>query len=248
MSFAASPGPTILFDEPVPDDPAGGEPVYVFDLDGTVLTINSFPAWVRYLLAGGRHGASRTARARTALATLAALAERKLARRPHRLLKLRLQRIWKRRADREEAAAEFTERLMAHLREELRPLLSRVARGEIDAVLATAAAEEYAEGVAACLGFSRYTATPRGAADVAENVGAAKRDSVAALLERIGWAGRPLIVLTDHLEDSPLIERASRLVWCGSQADAGHLRSSGHGGRMVALSELEALAPATRFS
>jgi phosphoserine phosphatase len=193
-------------------------PVYAFDLDGTILDVNSFPLWVRYLLKGGPATAPLAVRATVAARTAMALVERKALKRSHQLLKLRLQRLWT-ALPQAEAAQDFTAGLMPHVRSEFGPALAKVAAGEIDALLATAAAEEYAEALAARLGFRHYVATQRGRADVAENVGPAKRTSVLAFVEKAGWTGRPLVVFTDHLEDSPLVESADILVWCGTDAD-----------------------------
>ncbi|MFC7052613.1 haloacid dehalogenase-like hydrolase [Hansschlegelia quercus] len=213
-------------------------PVYAFDLDGTILDVNSFPLWVRYLLKGGPATAPLGARASVAARTAMALIERKAFKRSHQLLKLRLQRLWT-ALPQAQAAEDFTARLMPHVRREFGPALAKVASGEIDALLATAAAEEYAEELAARLGFRHYVATPRGRADVDENVGPAKRASVLAFVEKAGWNGRPLVVFTDHLEDAPLVESADILVWCGTDADGRKAAGTLPAKAFIPLSKLE---------
>lgn len=221
-------------------EPAGApaRPVYVFDLDGTVLDVNSFPLWVRAMLAGGSPAAPALTRARVAVRAAAALVERKLLKRPHKLLKLRLQQIWAELPD-PTAADDFAARLEAHVRPEFRTALGKVASGEIDAVLATAAAEEYAAALARRLGFRHCLATPRLMADVAENVGEAKRASVAEFVAAAGWGGRPLVVFTDHLEDAPLARTADILVWCGDEAD-GRAVAAARPCLLLRLDELDA--------
>jgi len=195
------------------------EPVYVFDLDGTVIDVNSFPWWVRFMLAGGPPEGRLRTRAAMAMATAAALAERKIGRRSHRVLKGRLQRIWARHAG-PSGAERFAQSLVPRLAPALLPLVGMARSGRIDAILATAAVEEYALPLSRILGFAHVCATPQRAAEIGENVGPAKRRAVEATLERLGWSGRPLVVFTDHVEDRPLIELADRLVWCGGAEDA----------------------------
>ncbi len=245
---AASPGRTTS----PGDEAAHGRERFaaqVFDLDETVLTLNSFPLWVRHLMRGGPRDLPSHVRVALALRTVIATADRKLMRRPHRIYKARLQAIWGRAAGRRstDAPDPLIDRLIAHRRPALMPMLRRVERGDVDAVLATAAVEEYAAELAMRLGFRHWLATPRGLSATEENVREAKRDAVAAFVARMGWSGRPLVVFTDHLEDLPLIGLATRLVWCGKAADLATIVARHPGLPILALNdagpdEIEAFA------
>ena len=57
-----------------------------------------------------------------------------------------------------------------------------------------------------------------------DNLGAAKRDRVLAFRQASGWGERPLVVLTDHIDDLPLMQVASRIVWCGPPGELDALR------------------------
>lgn len=206
-----------------------GDPVWIFDLDGTVITVNSFPLWVRHLGLGRIPGLTIGRKLVTGLAVAAALAERKVARRGHAHFKQRLQWIWARTTTRQtdQAAAEdFADHVLRYRRPSLEGLIDQIRLQRLDAILATAAAEEYAGAIAARLGFRHHLATPRGAASNRENIAAAKRDAVLDLMARNGWTGRPIVLATDHPEDLPLIEISWKLLWCGSAAHLGEIRAA----------------------
>ena len=155
-------------------------PVFICDLDGTMLAVNSFPHWARAMLRGRFAGLSPVGRARLSAMTATALAARKLGLLGHEALKRGLQSIW---ADAVRADSHAGQRLAAelarHLRPSLAPLLGGIRQGEVDAVLATAAAADYAEPLGRLLGFRHVLATPAGRAPgQGSNVRAAKRDGV----------------------------------------------------------------------
>ncbi len=133
MSSAAFTGPS-----------TSENPVLIFDLDGTILSVNSFRLWVMYLLIG-RFGLGLVRRAALTARTAAIMAGRKLLRQSHADTKRRLQRLWSEAVAHENhAVAEAG--LLAGLKHAVRPMLQPVlalAGGEtVDAVLTTAAVSE----------------------------------------------------------------------------------------------------------
>lgn len=204
---------------PCGDDwPDRTAPVLVFDLDGTILRVNSFPCWALYLIAGPIRGIGGSGRVRLALRASWLLLLRKLRLIDHAALLGGLQRAWRAMPSPTAAAVAnpFQTMLLGRLRANLRPLLEMVASGRVDAVLATAAAGEYAIGLGRRLGFRHVLATPPARAHGEPiNRGARKRDALLALLENAGWRGRPLILLTDHIDDLPLMRLSSAVCWFG---------------------------------
>ena len=198
-------------------------PVLLFDLDGTVIDVNSFPIWVKELLLARVGHLGIAGRLSVATRAAAALAVRKLLRQSHARFKRRVQRIWstvEAAAPAGHAADALVERLARHVRPNLGILLGEVVRGDFDAVLTTAAAAEYAVPLARRLGFHHVVATPAGGgADAADNVGAMKRDRTLAYLRAQGWAARPRILFTDHADDLPLIHECGALIWFGTAAE-----------------------------
>ena len=198
------------------------EPVLIFDLDGTIIDVNSFPLWAGDMLRGRVPSIDRAGRTAIALRTAAALARRKLLREPHDTFKARLQRIWTRATERAatDLSVDLVARLASHVRPNLDLILRDVASGTVDAVLTTAAAAEYALPLARHLGFRHAIATPTaGSADCTENVGSTKRDRTLAYLVAQGWADRPRIFFTDHRDDLPLIRECQTIVWLGPDAE-----------------------------
>lgn len=208
--------------------------VVVFDLDGTVLAVNSFPLWVMRMLRGRFPRLALWRRAAVSFQTARALAARKAGMISHETLKWRLQRLWQDAARGDAGAAE--RELVCHLvdfvRPELTSVLSAVADGRIEAVLATAAAADYAEGLGRMLGFRHILATPRQREEGSPStVGVRKRDAVLHFLEKKGWADRPIVFFTDHAEDLPLILRSHTVYWFGKEEErrvmAARLQSQG---------------------
>ena len=136
-------------------------PVLIFDLDETILRINSFPLWVRFLLAGRLRGLGTYRRAWLWLRVLSLMARRKLGRIDHDALLRQLRRTWHEATqDRGDLwTSALQARLMQEVRPNLRTVLRRVANGRADAVLATAAASDYAQGLARQLGFHHVLTT-----------------------------------------------------------------------------------------
>ena len=197
-------------------------PVVVFDLDGTILTINSFPRWVLFLAMGRVPGLGARRRAALSVVAIALLLQRKLALIDHDEFMWRLQHAWRSAcATRPQATlARFEASLLRSVRPNLAAVLELVASGQIDAVLATAAAEDYAVGLARRLGFRHVLATNAARErDEPGNSGVHKRERVLAWLEQHGWGDRPIVLLTDHPDDLPLMQESQTVYWCGRPDD-----------------------------
>jgi phosphoserine phosphatase len=194
-------------------------PVLIFDLDGTLLRCNSFPHWVLFLTIGRLPGLGPRRRMALSLRVIRLMLRRKIGWMHHDELQRRLQVAWqaatadggKARTDRFEAT------LVRQLRPNVRSCLDLVAERQLDAVLATAAAADYAEALGRRLGFRHVLATRSGRlAGEPANAGAAKRQKVADFLCDIGWCKRQRILFTDHIDDVPLIRDCNVVCWFGS--------------------------------
>jgi phosphoserine phosphatase len=213
------------------------DPVWLFDLDGTVIDVNSFPIWVAEMLLGRLPHLGPAQRMSISLRCAAAIALRKILRQNHVGFKRRLQRLWADVTAADlgmRASGPLIERLITHVRPSLQSLLDDVAEGRVDAVLTTAAAAEYAMPLARRLGFRHAIATPPGGLDdVPDNVGVIKRDRTLAYLVAQGWSARPRIVFTDHADDVPLIRECAVLVWLGADAEYAAVRRELGGGEAL---------------
>jgi len=206
----------------MPEQTPRGKPAIVFDLDGTILSINSFKLWVTQMIAGHFPGLSPWRRAVLSVSTMTALAKRKAGMSCHETLKWTLQRHWQKatRGDGGVGEREFVQLLCSYVRPDLIGLLSAVAAGKIDAVMATAAAADYADAFGRLLGFTHILATPRVREEGSPSmVGARKRDAVLAYLADLGWQNRPIIFFTDHVEDLLLILRSHTVYWFGTEEE-----------------------------
>jgi phosphoserine phosphatase len=165
-------------------------------------------------------GAAR--RVAIASATFGALSARKLRLIGHEALKWRLQKLWQAATDGDGGSSErdFVKELMVFVRPELASVLKAVAAGEVDAVLATAAAGDYAYGLGKSLGFTHILAThPMRAATEPSNVGERKRQAVLDFIAGRGWQDRPRILFTDHEDDLPLMRICETVYWFGSDGE-----------------------------
>ena len=197
-----------------------GRPVLIFDLDGTILAANSFPHWAQHLARGKFDHLGRAKRTAISLSVLTALVRRRLRLLDHAMFKWRLQQIWQDaiRGDAGAAEQQVITELRRMVRPEFAPLLADVAAGRVDAVLATAAAGDYAVGLGRALGFRHVLATPADRpAPVHDNAGRQKRDAVLSLLLDHGWHTRPLVLYTDHIDDLPLIRISQTTYWFGPE-------------------------------
>src|SRR5262249_726102 len=120
--YAVSPGPSMPRGDDWPGRPA---PVLVFDLDGTVLRVNSFPHWVLFLFFGPIRGIGAPRRLRLAFRAARLLLLRKLHRIDHDTLLAGLQRAWWEIPSSVTGALvdPLQTMLLRHVRPNLRPLL-----------------------------------------------------------------------------------------------------------------------------
>lgn len=194
-------------------------PVLVFDLDGTILPFNSFPRWVLFLIFGALPGLGWRPRGRLSLLAFRMLLLRKLGRLSHNELQRRLQAACRTACigyD-QPLTNRFEAALQRKVRRNLLWLLQAIPDEAFDAVLATAAAAEYAEPLGSRLGFRHVLATqPERDVDDPPNVGLAKHDGVMNLLHTLGWNDRPIVLFTDHIDDIPLIRQSNTVCWFGS--------------------------------
>jgi phosphoserine phosphatase len=199
---------------------ADTSPVYILDLDGTILSTNSFPHWVLYLMRAPfpRIGAAR--RLSISGFATAMLVQRKLRLTGHERFKWRLQKLWRTATDGDDGAGAraFVEQMIGYIRPELSTVLSAVAGGRIDAVMATAAPADYAYPLGCAVGFSHVLATSSArAVDELSNVGDRKCTAVLRFLASRGWQHRRRVLFTDHEDDLPLIGVCDDVFWFGSE-------------------------------
>ncbi len=227
------------------------DPILVFDLDGTILDVNSFPRWALSMVTGNVAGVRARHRLRLSLAAQRLLLARKFGRADHDALMAGLQAAWQRACGDggEKAAGEFAARMLRRVRPGLRPVLERVARGEADAILATAAAEDYAVALGRGLGFRHILASRRGGNGGAGcNRGARKRDRVLEHVVALGWSGRRLIFFTDHLDDLPLMQAADAVCWFGGEQALRQAREQAAGVPVIGCESLDTGAMMMAFA
>ncbi len=168
------------------------------------------------------------------------LLRRKLGRMDHDAFLRALQQLWNAsRAADGPHAQRLQLRLRRLVRRNLAPVLRSVADGSVDAVLATAAAEDYALPLARHLGFRYVIATSR-SADEPCNRGAHKYERVLAFLDTMGWADRPRIFFNDHMDDLPLMQGSQAVCWFGSRRKLAAARSAAPDARFLPASSLTA--------
>jgi phosphoserine phosphatase len=196
-----------------------GAPLLICDLDGTILQNNSFPLWILYLMGGRLPELGVRARLLLSLRVQRLLLHRRLGRIEHTRLMREVQHAWHLASHgaADSAAARVPALLRRRVRPEFEPVLQQIAAGEIDAVLATAAAAEYARPLGLLLGFREVLATPsRLPPDGALNHGAEKLRRVQEFLTGRQWTRRSRVLLTDHIDDLPLLQYCHAVGWFGS--------------------------------
>ena len=140
---------------------ADSQSVYILDLDGTILSTNSFPHWVLYLARARFPLVGPMRRFWISSRALTMLLQRKLRLSGHEHFKWRLQKLWQSATygDGGAGAQAFADRMVEYVRPELVPVLSAVADGRIDALMATAAPADYADRLGFAVGFAHVLAT-----------------------------------------------------------------------------------------
>lgn len=212
MSSAASPGHSISKDDIA----------LIIDLDETLLSINSFRIWALYFLL--KKFARLNLRKRSLLWLKAAkiFAERKVLGKNHSQTKSALQKLWV-EADDAGALENMLAQLEKKIRSNMRGVMSAIANGEIDAVLATAAASQYANPFAESIGFVHVLST---GIDEKENRGEEKSRQISEFLQKHNWENRKKIFFTDHLEDMPFMLKSDKLMWFGKPEEVTVIKSS----------------------
>jgi phosphoserine phosphatase len=223
---------------------ADAEPVLICDLDGTILRSNSFPLWIMYLMFGRLPEPGLRARIMLSLRVQRLLVHRRLGRMEHARLMREVQLAWHTAS---QGLAATADRVPALLRRRVRPafepLLQQIATGEIDAVLATAAAGEYALPLGLLLGFRHVLTTPRQLPpDGVLNHGAQKLRRVLDFLADQQWSGRSRVLLTDHIDDLPLMLQCHAVGWFGSAEMLSRARAEAKDVRFIDCRALDAAA------
>jgi len=232
MSSADSPGHST----------SKAEAVFIFDLDRTILSVNSFPYWVLYMLTGHFDGLNPVERLALSIHTGQILLKRKVLGQSHYRTKQQLQRLWVRAVGKDVTHA-ATHRLniilQGYIRPNIRSVLVAVAQQRIDAFLATSAAGEYAQELAKAMGFIHVLTTPLcGEPDRLENCGKRKCDRVLAMLAMQGWDQRMRILFTDHEDDLSLIRECQRTFWFGSNEDMEDIQAKVPQAKIIACRNL----------
>jgi phosphoserine phosphatase len=212
--------------------------------------VNSFPRWVLFLIVGRVPGLGPRRRALLSLRTVSLLLRRKFAGASHEDFLWRLQGLWRSACARRDAPSKrFETKLLRLVRPNLAAALELVATDRIDAVLATAAAEDYAMSLGRRLGFRHVlaTASNRSHGEPA-NSGAQKREQVLALLDECGWRRRPILLFTDHVDDLPLMHDSTTVYWCGPLRELERAATAAANARFVFCGDLDGGEIARRLS
>ncbi len=218
------------------------DPVLVFDLDGTVLRLNSFPVWVLFVGLGGIRSLSLKRQFGLTWCVLRLLLARKLGRINHETFLRHMQALWHfaTAGDGGAAVQRLGKLLSRSVRRNMAPALKLVTDGAMDGVVATAAAEDYAQELGRRLGFDNILATSGGRLPgEPSNIGEHKRDRLMTWLQAHGWSGRPLIFFNDHMADLPLMRDSSIVCWFGSSRSMEQAKRAAPHVRFVACRGLK---------
>lgn len=231
-------------DSPGLSTPAA-EVVFIFDLDGTLLSINSFPHWVRYMLLGKFQGLALKERILLSLKAAALLARRKLLKESHFAIKQKFQALWTEalKQDKDQFALHnFCRKLAGYVRPNLKEVLTLAKQKNLPTVLATAAAGEYAIAFGNMLGFSHITTTPVFTGEkTEENIREKKRERVMALLAAENLERHQRVFFTDHEEDLPLIKESYVTFWLGGEADIAAIQKKAEPSKIIPARGLPAV-------
>lgn len=170
--------------------------VLVCDLDGTLLSCNSFTHFVRYLFIH---------KPTLFFSILKRVARRKLRLSSHASTKQHILRLAAPKLSQEEIDGFAASLLQRYGRPEVRTLIDREREKGCRVLLATAAPALYAKAIARQAGFEGCVATEAGGA---ENFRQEKLRRVEEWLDKDG--GTLAAIVTDHHDDLALIRRAAR--------------------------------------
>jgi phosphoserine phosphatase len=195
--------------------------VMFVDLDGTLVLDNSYHLFLWSIWVKGGWNL-RVALISAALARVVRGGERRT-----RMKQRVLHAFAQARPGRQRAVVSHTLAMMS--RTLSRPVLQRISAYRNDgwlAVLATAAPDCYARPFADALGFDGCLASPPVTASNAwvELIGHKKADACRAWADAAAQSGTPEVaVISDHLDDLPLLQMASRVVIQAPPDDAASL-------------------------
>ncbi|MBN8441473.1 MAG: haloacid dehalogenase-like hydrolase [Thauera sp.] len=185
----------------------------VADFDGTLISGNSFPLWIRFVAVRSL----TTFRFRLFVAITAAVLKRKIfCATQHGEFKRKVDSLsypdgW---------AADFVNELRSRLHADVLGKMASVARGPV--LIATAAPSCYARAVPAILPLPvcGVVCSQQEGADYIDNTGATKRDRICAGLSRAGSDRGNFILFTDHEDDLPTAIAAVKTYLCHPSAAA----------------------------
>jgi phosphoserine phosphatase len=209
----------------------------ILDLDGTILSVNSFRVWSLFMIRGRFPHLGARHRARVAAATVGMFIQRKMGLTSHTQLKCQMQTLWKTAISGDDGACEqkLIAELQTYVRPELATTLAGIAQGKIDGVMATAAAGDYAYALGKAIGFQHVLATsPTRKPTDPDNIGESKLNSVMAFLRAQEWQDRPRILFTDHRDDLPLIKACPTVYWFGNAEEGQRIERTHPGVRIHA--------------
>jgi phosphoserine phosphatase len=196
--------------------------IVLVDLDGTLVPINTFHHWIVHIVVRGLSGLPLRKRITIRIAVLALCLRRTLGVISHDGFKRGIQLAWAaaiRDVDpgwEEEKIGRFVYRIRSHIDPRVWSLIMDFrSRGAIT-LLTTAAPAEYAECLGRQLGFTESVATPRALEPTwSNNSKDLKLWRSRLALERLCAAGQ-MAVLTDHIDDLPLMRVADIVFLVGS--------------------------------
>jgi phosphoserine phosphatase len=184
---------------------------FLVDLDGTLCRTNSFRCWVAFMLRLPLRRIPFRVRFVARLKVFWLLLLRKAGRMSHAAFKFALQQHWaslKRATGRgQDLDREFCNAISSRLNPHLLATIKACRRKGTVVVLTTAAPADYAADIAGKIeALDLVVATPvAGDGTWYHNTGAVKRDTTLVALKRAGMAGRKRLLVTDSLEDRPLM-------------------------------------------
>jgi phosphoserine phosphatase len=192
------------------------------DLDGTLVSVNTFHHWIAHILVRGLSGIPLHKRTAARTTVLALCVRRALGVISHDDFKRGIQLAWAAAVSdtgptwEQEEIGRFVHRIRSYIDPRVWSLLMDFrAQGAIT-LLTTAAPAEYAECLGRELGFTTSVPTPRALDSTwSNNAKHAKLSRSRLALERLSATGQ-MAVLTDHIDDLPLMQAADIVFLVGS--------------------------------